>query len=345
LPTKKILIIGPAWIGDIVIAQALFKYLKQQDLASIIDILAPSWAHGLLSLMPEINEIMDMPLGHKQLQLKWRWQLGKSLRTKGYQQAIVLPNSWKSAIIPFAARIPLRRGWLGELRFGLLNDWQSLDKKKLPLMVQRFLALGASPISRQEVIPWENYAPHLAIGHKQINKILRELSLAFLEKPLLILCPGAAFGPAKRWPAEYFAEIAKYKQAAGWQVCLLGSRSDQAIAYSIQKLVNHSCLDLIGKTSLIQAMPILALATLVISNDSGLMHCAAALGKPLIVLYGSSSPEFTPPLSDNKRILSLHLSCSPCFQRKCPLVHFNCLKQLKPSKVLSAIHELLPHLR
>lgn len=337
---KKILIISPAWVGDIIIAQSLFKYLKRCCFASTIDIIAPRWSHELLASMPEINAVLDMPLGHAQFQLKQRWRLGKALRKNAYQHAIILPNSWKSAIIPFAARIPLRSGWLGEHRFGLLNDWKSLNKKKLPFMVQRFLALGSSPISNQ-TISWHSYQPSLVIDTEQRKRTLNELSLELSDKPLLILCPGATFGPTKCWPAEYFAEIAKQKQIEGWHVCLLGSQQDRAAAHLIQKLTAHTCLDLIGKTSLIQAVHILSCATLVISNDSGLMHCAAALQRPLIALYGSSSPDFTPPLTNKKRILSLKLSCSPCFKRECPLVHFNCLKQLKPKQVLLAIEELM----
>lgn len=338
--SKKILIISPAWIGDIIIAQALFKYLKQQDPKKTLDIIAPHWSHGLLSAMPEINKIMDMPLGHSQFQLKRRWQIGKSLRNESYDQAIVLPNSWKSAIIPFAARIPLRTGWRGEMRVGLLNDWQVLNKKKFPLMVQRFLALGGTSPFSGETIPWQTYKPHLQTNTTQVKNTLTNLSLSPSEKPLLVLCPGAAYGPAKRWPAEHFAEVANTKHKEGWQIYLLGSKSDQPIAQSIQKLTVNVCIDLIGKTSLTQAIDILSLANVVISNDSGLMHCAAALNRPLIALYGSSSPEFTPPLTNCKRILSLNLSCSPCFQRECPLVHFNCLKQLKPKQILAAIKKL-----
>lgn len=339
--SKKILIISPAWIGDIILAQALFKYLKRQCSENTLDIIAPPWSHGLISAMPEINKIMNMPLGHSQLQLKRRWQIGKLLRNESYDQAIVLPNSWKSAIIPFAARIPLRTGWRGEMRFGLLNDWQVLNKKKFPLMVQRFLALGQTLPFTTESIPWKIYKPSLQINTTQVKNTLRNLSLTFLEKPLLILCPGAAYGPAKRWPTEHFAEVANKKHKEGWQICLLGSKSDRFIAQSIQKLTENVCIDLIGKTSLTQAIDILSLANMIISNDSGLMHCAAALSRPLIALYGSSSSGFTPPLTNYKRILSLKLSCSPCFQRECPLIHFNCLKQLKPKQVLDAIDKLV----
>ncbi|MEN9470910.1 MAG: glycosyl transferase putative gt9A [Pseudomonadota bacterium] len=338
---KKILIISPAWIGDIVISQALFKYIKRQHAETIIDIVAPRWSHELLATMPEINEIFDLPIAHGQFQLKKRWQLGRSLRKKAYQQAIILPNSWKSAIIPLAAGIPLRTAWLGEMRFGLLNDWRALDKKKYPMMIQRFLALGAAKTIADKSIEWQLYKPYLTVNPKNINSSLKNLSLVIEDKPLLILCPGAAFGPAKRWPADYFAQIANAKKAEDWQVFLLGAPSDGAIGHSIQELSGNACINLIGKTSLLQAINLLAMASLVISNDSGLMHLAAALRRPLIVLYGSSSPEFTPPLSEQAKILYLKLSCSPCFERSCPLIHFNCLKQLKPNLVLTTINELI----
>lgn len=338
--SKKILIVSPAWIGDIVIAQSLLKYLKQRNTAILIDVLAPAWSHELYSVMSEINEIFIMPLGHSQFQLKKRWELGKKLRIKKYHQAIILPNSWKSAIVPFAARIPLRTGWLGELRFGLLNDWRILNKKKFPLMVQRFLALGTKTTTTNQNLDWKIFKPHFVINYNQETINFKNL-FSVSEKPLLILCPGAAYGPAKRWPAEHFAEIANYKKSNGWQIVLLGSNSDEPIGKKIQELTNNECINFIGKTSLLEALYILSFAKLVISNDSGLMHLTAALDRPLIALYGSSSPEFTPPLSAKAKIIYLKLSCSPCFERICPLTHFNCLKQLTPQIVLNAIQYLM----
>jgi heptosyltransferase II len=339
---KKILIVSPAWIGDIVIAQSLFKYIKQRNSETIIDILAPAYSHELYSIMPEINEIFVMPLGHSQFQLRKRWQIGKSLRIKKYCQAIILPNSWKSAIIPFVAHIPLRTGWLGEMRFGLLNDWRILNKKIYSMMVQRFLMLGATKTlaKTNKNLDWQSFQPRLEIKKNHENIKFRNLFLVE-EKPLLILCPGAAYGPAKCWPAEYFAEIANYKKPKDWQIVLLGSESDKSTGVKIQELTKNACIDLIGKTSLIEAINVLSSATLVISNDSGLMHLTAALNRPLIALYGSSSPEFTPPLSTKAKLLYLKLSCSPCFERKCPLVHLNCLKELTPKIVLKTIDDLI----
>lgn len=338
--SKKILIISPAWIGDIVIAQSLLKYIKHGNSETIIDMLAPAWSHELYSVMPEINEIFTMPLDRSQFQLKKRWQLGKGLRNKKYQQAIILPNSWKSAIIPLAAGIPIRTGWLGEMRFGLLNDWRILNKKIYPMMVQRFLALGNTKTLAKKALDWQAFQPHLEINHKQKSKEFKSLFL-IEKKPLLILCPGAAYGPAKCWPAEYFAEIANSKKFSAWQIILLGSKSDESMGTKILRLTKNACINLIGKTSLLEALNVLSFATLVISNDSGLMHLTAALRRPLIALYGSSSPEFTPPLSVKAKIIYLKLSCSPCFKRQCPLVHFECLKKLTPQIVLNAIDDLI----
>lgn len=335
---QKILIISPTWIGDIVISQSLLKYIKQRSSETIIDVIAPAWSHELYSVMPEVNEIFTMPLGHAQFQLRKRWRLGK-IRNKKYHQAIILPNSWKSAIIPFAAHIPLRTGWLGEMRFGLLNDWRILNKKKFPLMVQRFLALGNTKTANIQNLDWKTFKPYLKIGNQDTKKFKKLFPLK--EKPLLILCPGAAFGPAKCWPAEYFAEIANYKKSKAWQIILLGSNSDESMGKKIQELTNNDCINLIGKTTLLEALGILSFANLVISNDSGLMHLTAALDRPLIALYGSSSPEFTPPLSVKAKIIYLKLSCSPCFERICPLVHLNCLKQLTPQIVINAIQDLI----
>lgn len=336
MSNKKILIVGPAWVGDMVMTQSLFKLIKQQNSTANIDVLAPPWSRPLLARMPEVRQALHMPFGHGQLQFKQRWQLGKALRTEKYDQAIVLPNSWKSALIPFAAKIPLRTGWLGELRYGLLNDYRHLNKRQFPLMVERFLLLGLTANSNI-CANWQR--PQLHIDQAAIKTTLNKFNLT-TDKPVLALCSGAEFGPAKRWPAKHFATTAREKMAEGWQVWLFGSVNDQTVAHEIQQYTNKDCIDLTGKTSLGEAIDLLSLANMVVSNDSGLMHIAAALQRPLVVLYGSSSPTFTPPLSDCVKILSLNLACSPCFKRECPLEHLNCLQQLMPVKVLDAIDQL-----
>lgn len=331
---KSILVVGPAWIGDMVMAQSLLKSLKQQHPEAAIDVLAPGWSLPLISRMPEVREGIAMPLGHGQLQLGTRRQLGHSLRDKKYDWAITLPITLKSALIPFWSGAKKRTGFTGEMRFGLLNDRRKLDKQKLPMMVQRYLALGQPKDAQLPVkeIP----IPRLTTSAESQQAALQRLRLD-TDKPILALCPGAEYGPAKRWPLEYFAAVAKQKIVEGWQVWVFGSEKDAEAAAVICDIAGQGCKSLAGKTELVEAIDLLACATRVISNDSGLMHVSAALGRPLIAIFGSSDPSYTPPLGDNAEMVSLGMSCSPCFKRECPYGHYKCLKNISPDKILEKL--------
>ncbi len=335
---KKILILGPAWVGDMVMAQTLFAMLKQQGPCHIT-VLAGAWSHGLITRMPEVDAILTLPFGHGDFLIKARWRLGKSLRDRHYDQAIVLTNSWKSAIIPYAAKIPLRTGWRGEMRYGLLNDTRRLDKKRYPLMIERFMALGLPKGAELPIAQW----PALNIDLSQVEQTRNQFKL-ISEKPILALCPGAEYGPAKRWPTTHFADLARNKLAAGWQVWLFGSAKEQPLAAEIQQLTSQGCEDLTGKTILAEAIDLLSHANAVVCNDTGLMHIAAALSRPIVAVYGSSSPGFTPPLSKNVEIATLNKSCSPCFARTCQYGHTACLNDLSPEQVLVGIDKLLAKL-
>ena len=317
-----------------VMAQSLFSALKAQADCQL-DVLAPAWSLALLARMPQVSQTLTMPLGHGQFGLLERIKLGRQLRAEHYDQAIVLPNSWKSALIPFFADIPLRTGFVGECRWGLLNDARSLDKRLLTMTVQRFVALG---LPRTAVLPPICPQPSLAISPAQQQAVLEKFVLNPAKK-VLALCPGAEYGAAKRWATRYFAEVAQQKLAEGWQVWLFGSAKDQAVAAEITAAV-PACHDFTGQTALAEAVDLMSLASVVVSNDSGLMHVAAALGKHVIALYGSSDPHFTPPLTATADIISLNLPCSPCFKRDCPLGHTRCLEDLPPSRVLAAITAL-----
>jgi len=334
----KLLIVAPAWVGDMVMAQTLFRFLVNNCPDVELDVIAPDATRPLLERMPEVRRAIALPLKHGELGLKQRYALGRSLREERYEKAIVLTNTFKSALIPFWAKIPVRTGWQGEMRFGILNDRRHLDKKALPLMIQRFIALGLSP---NEAIPDRLPKPALKVSPYSVVQVLEKHNIQRTENPLLILCPGAEFGPAKRWPPAYYAELAEAKLAAGWDVWLMGSKGDQAATTEIQTLTENRCLDLAGKTSLLEAVDLLSLADAVVTNDSGLMHVAAALDKPLVVIYGSTDPRFTPPLTHRAQILSLNLPCSPCFKRECPLEHLNCLNDMSASRVLSALDQLV----
>ncbi len=319
-----------------VMAQSLFMTLKQQNPQCHIDVLAPQWSFSLLERMPEINQAIAMPLGHGKLELKTRFDLGKSLRNSQYDQAILLPNSWKSALIPFFAHIPLRTGYIGECRWGLLNDARKLDKKCLSMTVQRFVALA---LPQGAEFPNQFPIPKLAIETDKQAKVAKRFNIVLNDK-ILALCPGAEYGPAKRWPVAHYAEVAREKIAQGWQVWLFGSEKDTVVAKEINSATQNSCIDFTGKTSMAEAVDLLSLVNTVITNDSGLMHVAAALDKNIIAIYGSSDPGFTPPLNNKAKIITLNMSCSPCFKRECPLGHTDCLNNIKPDQVLENINLL-----
>jgi heptosyltransferase-2 len=334
---NKILIIGPSWVGDMVMAQGLFKLLKKTLPDASIDVLAPAWSEPLLARMPEVSASMIMPVGHGKLEWRERYRLGKNLRAKQYDQAIVLPNSFKSALIPFFAKIPKRTGWRGEMRWGLLNDVRYLNKKNLPLMLERSLALGLPAGDTLNADAWH---PELFSCRETQQVVLDKLQLPFPTRPVLVLCPGAEFGPAKRWPESYFAEVANAKLAEGWDVWALGSPKDAPITKTIMELTQDRCVNLTGNTSLQDAIDLLALATAVVSNDSGLMHIAASVKKPVVALFGPTTPDHTPPLGASL-VLRTSLKCQPCHQRECPLTHHLCMRELTAPAVLNALKELV----
>jgi len=333
---RKILVVAPSWVGDTMLMHPMLVRLKQRHPDCLIDVLAPPWTEELLQQMPEVNETITNQFPHGALQLAARISLGMQLRDKNYDQAIVLPNSFKSALVPFFAGIPIRTGFVGEMRYGLLNDSRKLDKHALPLMVERFAQLAEQP---GDTITRPLPQPHLQISAEKRQLALNKFNLN-LDKPVAVFCPGAEYGSAKRWPIPYFAELAQHLQQQGYVVWITGSPKDQEIGDKIVALGNLSARNLCGATNLAEAISLLSCASLVISNDSGLMHLAAALDLPMLALYGSSSPSFTPPLSHHAQIIKIDIPCSPCFKRECPLGHFKCMKNLTPQMVAEHIPAL-----
>ena len=337
---EHFLIIGPAWVGDMVMSQSLFTSLKQQHPDCKITVMAHNWTLPLLTRMPQVDHSINLPIGHGQLQLRERYALGKELRKGGYSTAIVLPNSFKSALIPYFARIPHRIGWRGEWRDLLLNDCRQLDEGALPLMVQRFVALGYGD---KEELPSNLPRPQLLIDDSARQQALATFKLEAQERTLAI-CPGAEFGTSKQWPARHFSTLCNLLIAAGWQVWIFGSGNDKEFAAAILSGVDDGklahCRNLAGSTTLAQAIDLMSAVSAVVSNDSGLMHIAAALNLPLAAIFGSTSPDFTPPLSERAKLLSTEIDCRPCFKRECPYGHLRCLTELAPERVVAALHEL-----
>lgn len=331
--SERILVVGPAWVGDMVMAQSLFMTLKTRLPGAEVDVVAPGWSGPLLARMPEVREALLLPLGHGEFGWAIRRRMGRALRERRYTRAIVLPRSFKAALVPFHARVPVRTGYLGEQRWLLLNDVRRLDARTLPQTAQAYVALG---LPRDAALPPPVPEPRLVVNEANRARLADELGLR-RDAPLAALAPGAEFGPSKQWPSEYFAAVAVALQEEGWQVIALGSARD-AEAGAALRAAAPGVVDLCGRTRLEDAVDLLAMARVLVTNDSGLMHIGAAVGSHVVVMYGSTPPDKTPPLTAHRDVLWLGLPCSPCRQRTCPLIHHNCLRQLTPDRVLAAVH-------
>jgi heptosyltransferase-2 len=323
-----ILVIGPRWVGDMVMAQCLFSALRELHPKAAIDVLAPAWAAPLVKRMPEIRQQVDFPLKPGALEFRIRRRFGRLLRGR-YDMAYVLPGSWKSALIPFFARIPRRVGHLREMRYGLLTDIVPLPDYVKRRTAEAYFGLARGGSFR---------APRLAVDPDNQAVLLGRFGLG--AKEFIALMPGAEFGPAKRWPSESYAGLARDMMARGFKVALFGSKNDSEVTAEIAALA-PGAVDLAGKTRLEDAIDLMAAGRLAVSNDSGLMHVAAAVGTPIVAVYGSTSPQNTPPLAARRELVWLGLSCSPCHKKICPLGHLNCLRTLGVERVVAAVDRLL----
>ncbi len=336
----KVLVVGPSWVGDMVMAQALYKLLRQESPQAEIHVVAPPWSLPVLERMPEVARGIELAVGHGELGLRRRSALARQLRREGYTRAIVLPRSAKAALVPWLAKVPLRTGFRGEWRYGLLNDIRPLDSS-LDQTVKRFMALGrprGEPVG--EALP-AALRPRLRSDERNLER-LRAAHGLMPNARLIALMPGAEYGPAKRWPAAHYGAVAAALADKAADVIVLGSAKERSIGDEVAAhAANARVRNLCGATSLADAVDLLAAADAAVSNDSGLLHLAAGAGAPVVAIYGSSSPKFTPPLTDAAAIVSLAIECSPCFARECPLKHMRCLNDLAPTMVLQAVDTLL----
>ena len=323
-------------------AQALYKLLLHRSPDAELHVLAPTWSKDVLERMPEITHTVELPLGHGALGLRVRRNLGRRLSSEGYAQAIILPRSFKSALVPYFASIPVRTGFRGEWRYGLLNDIRPSDPKVLDQTVKRFVALG---IDRDETELPVIDNPSLRIEAESRAQTLYRFGID-TDTDTVALMPGAEFGPAKRWPLKNFSELASRLGRVGVSVWVLGSAKERELGDAILTTVDQpGARNLCGETSLGEVADLLSVARVAVTNDSGLMHMAAAVQTHVVAIYGSSSPRFTPPLTRTKQVLHLNLECGPCFQRRCPLDHFRCMREIAVDTVCSAVVTALggPH--
>ena len=313
-----------------VMAQSLAMLLARRRPGLAIDMLAPAWSLPVIARMPEIRKGIVLATAHGELGYSKRRHLAAWLRPSGYEQAIVLPRSWKAALVPWLAGIPRRTGYRGELRYLLINDRRPFDPAVLDQTFKRFVALGLEPGEPVGDVP----QPRLRVDTEQQAGTIDRLGLD-AGHPVIAMMPGAEYGPAKCWPVDYYRELAAVLAGRGYAVWVFGSAKEAAVGAAIA--AGGSATNLCGRTTLDEAIDLLGACEQAVSNDSGLMHVAAAVGTRVIALYGSSSPAFTPPLTDRAVVHYLALDCSPCFERRCPLGHYDCLQKIRPADVLASI--------
>ena len=327
------LVIAPQWIGDAVMSGPLLARLAQRG--ERLTVAALPWVAPVYRAMPQAAEVIELPFAHGRLDWAARRRVAAELRGR-FDVAYVLPNSIKSALIPWLARIPKRIGYQGEGRVLLLNE-RLPNPSGRPPMVAFYAALSGEPARADE-------HPRMMFDAKVLADATRVAGVD--PGAYWAFAPGAEYGPAKCWPADHYAELARALHLQhGQPVLLLGSGKEAALCDQIAAQSDGACRVLAGQTSLIGAMALIAAARGVVSNDSGLMHVAAAFGVPQAAVFGSTSPEHTPPLNPRARVLwlkeELQLDCAPCFDRVCRFGHTRCLTGVSPARVETALAEAL----
>jgi heptosyltransferase-2 len=313
----RTLVISPNWIGDAVMAQPLLQRLKALHPERPIDVLAPPAVSPVWRQMPEVAEVLEAPFRHGSLQLKERWRYARLLRRRGYADAYILPNTLKYALIPWLAGIARRVGYKGESRYGLVNVMHHDDMPPRP-MVPFYAALADAPGA---ALPGGLPKPRMTVGAAQMAAACAKVGLD-PARALVVFAPGAEFGGAKRWPPAHFD-------------------SDSCNEVIAAAGTPAGLVSLAGKTSLSDAVALIAQSAAVVSNDSGLLHVASALNRPVIAIYGPTDPDHAPPFSDLAASISLRLDCSPCRQRECPLGHQNCMHGISAGQVWQTLQPML----
>jgi heptosyltransferase II len=340
---QRILIIAPQWIGDAVMSLPLLNLIKQNFSNSIIDVLCTPWVAPIYKANPDTTNVIKTNFQHRSLQLGLRLTTAQNIKAMNYTMAFVLPNSFKSALIPWLAGIPKRIGYRGELRFGLINNTLPNPSRQVRTPMAEHYAQLLNTIQKLPIDLRNLPTPRLEISEESARETNQQLA-PIANHPFYVFAPGAEYGPAKRWPSDHYAQLAQQILASepNSHIVILGSQNDHVVGHQIQTHSNHAnrIQNWCGQISLDQSIAVIAKSRCLISNDSGLMHIGAALSVPQVAIFGSSNPKHTPPLSKKAQVVWLGLSCSPCYERNCPLGHLNCLNEIKPERIYAMLSNL-----
>ena len=317
-------------------AGALLQRIQELHPDASIEVVVMPGLADIAHRLPGVVRVHELAVGHGELGLTVTWSLARKLKSRNFSIAIVLRNNFKSALLPWMASIPRRVGWLGESRYGILNDWRRLDEQAMPLMIQRYVALAypAGCTSDMKPLP----LPRLLSNELRRASVVSGLDLDY-ETPVVALVPGAEYGPAKRWPVGHFVAVGLKMRQLGYQVWVFGSSAETEICESVADRAGG--VSLAGRTSLADVVDLISGVHGVVVNDSGIMHVAAALGRPTVGIFGSTSPDHTPPIGESAEVVSIDLECRPCFARHCPLGHMQCMKGIEPDRVITRLKDVM----
>ncbi|GAB3680671.1 lipopolysaccharide heptosyltransferase II [Salinisphaera aquimarina] len=329
---ERILVVGPSWIGDMVMAQSLFMRLRERLPQARIDVLAPASTAALVARMPQIDNPVIMNIAHGEFALAERRRAAAALRDTGYDQAIVLQRSAKAALVPWLARIPRRTGVRGELRYGLINDVRGIDSARYPRKVEHYALLG---LEKDSDALGDLCLPKLTIDEPHRQALIERLELD-CARPIVGFAPGAAYGGAKQWPASHYARLAAELDTRGIATWIFGSTPDCDLARDLAAAAPRHGINLCERTSLTDIADLASLTTAFVGNDTGVMHLAAAAAPRVLAIYGSTDPDYAPPLAPAEARFWLGLACSPCRERVCPLGHNACMRDIPVADVLRA---------
>lgn len=326
---EKILIIPQNWLGDVIMSQVLIKKIKYEKSNAKIHILVNSKFKDLANRMNEVDKVLELDCSHKEFGFIKRYKLAKKI-SNSYDHSIVLSRSIKSSLIPFMANIKKRTGELGECRFILVNDIKKFTKSFRRKTANRYLSMYGNA----EISVKKNYYPSLNKNEKNLERLVKKFSIN-TSKQIVIFAPGAAFGPSKMWPQKKFLDLAN-KINDNYLILVMGTQEEEKLGGIICEN-NTQRLNLCGKTTIVDAIDLMHLSKFCVSNDSGLMHLSAATNTKTISIYGSTSPVYTPPLTENKHIFYKELSCSPCFNKRCKFNHYDCLNNIYAEDVFKSL--------
>jgi len=336
---RKIIIRSTNWVGDAVLTTPAVRAIRENFPEARIALLAKPWVAPVFHNNPHLDKILVYESEGRHRGWLGKARLVRELRRQRFQLAVLFQNAFEAAFLVYMAGVPIRIGYDSDCRGALLTRRIPVDQDRVGSHhIEYYLGIlqGASlrPGDRKLTLELSD------IERARAEEILKENQIS-PSRPLVVINPGATFGSSKRWPLERYAALGDRIRAAwGAQIVILGGPGERTVGRQISALMNRGCINLCGRTSLREAAALIEKCELFVTNDSGLMHVAAAFDIPLIAIFGSTDPAATGPTNPRSRIVQVPASCSPCLKRECPEDH-RCMNEISVDQVYEAVENVL----